>query len=379
MSRISQANCYHYPKIPHPTFHLLNQMKFFNISRTFSVVAYYFSIFCGVCPFIYDRKSQSVRSSNLRSIYSLTIHGSCLMFVLPLIMIASERKEMNNIVLKDFSLIIDVVNLEITTICAALSLIVFYTNRGTFMNLINDILRLNTIKFKPVDKQGEKIDSWLLKTTAFKWFLSGFLNWTHIAIFNQNFTLKSWVVFGLFFCRCSIFTLTQFSNFYFCTAVGFLCKFYETQNSRLNDLYRNYKLLVVVRRYKINGGTFFESCGQLSDQIDEISALYGELYKLHELLKTIYEIQVISGMVSTFLSNVSYCFASYTLINAATVNWVAFFTYGIITAGLVLDGYLASGVCERNCILWMEARDLLGKFCILESMDCRLDQSVSWF
>lgn len=113
--------------------------------------------------------------------------------------------------------------------------------------------------------------------------------------------------------------------------------------------------------------------------IDEISVIYGDLYNLHEFLKNAYEIQVVSWMISGLLNNVTYWFATYTLIDTSTVNWLAFSTYCVITTGLFFDGYLICAVCEKNCALWREARELFKKFYLLESIDCRLDQSVSWF
>lgn len=331
---------------------------------------YHLSVIAGVCPFIYDRKNGVVRQSLFLEIYSSIVHGSCILLLVPFLILAHKNNDLNR---KGISQIVEVVNMVIKALSIALSMSLFNKNRLKFQRFSNEILRLNTTTFKVEPKsEDEKIHFWLLKIVVLKIAVTAMLGFVHIGTFLNRFKVMSWQITGVFVCNTGMFMFQQYGIFYFYTAVGFVCKFYQMSNRQLLELCKNYEVLTIIKRK----ASHLEKISQMIDRVDELSLLYKELYDLHDFLKNVYEIQVVSTMIVALLNNVTYWFGTYTTLSVEPFNVVAFVTHFALTLGMYLDAYLMFAVCEKGSRLWKAARDIFGRFNTLKSIDYRFDRSV---
>lgn len=321
---------------------------------------YYSAIVLGVCPFLYNREGKSVKRCRILELYSFCIHTTSFLVLNPLGFKVQKSAAARQFITKHFVLLIELFATEMKIISGLLSLLVFYKNRDKFECFINEILKLNSISFKIA--KGERVEKWFICMVSLKIFVSGSIGWIHVSSFIQNFPTINWIIIGAFISSCCILTFHIFNVFYFYTAVGFLTKFFRINNENLEKIHEDFKF----QRTPIS---------QLEHKLQELTILYSKLFYLHTFLIKVYEIQIVSSLVTSFVGNVSAGFATYTLYHSEHVNWLAFGTYFILTTANYLDGYLTSVMCNRNCQFWRRATEILGQFSNLRTSG--LDRAVS--
>lgn len=347
-------------------------MTKFKLSSIIPVDLYYHvSVICGVCPYIYDRKNQVVRISSWLEMYSFLLHGSCISLIGPLSLMAYNNNDFGQFS-KDIYHILQAVNNIIKAISIGISMVLFYKNRFNFQKSSNEILRLNGLFKIEQGSEDEKTHFWLMRIVILKIGVTVILGAFHFVAFFQSYKILTWRILGIFICNVGMFTFQQYGMFYFFTAVGFICKFSKILNQKLSKIYKRYKTLTTIGRKGIN----MDKCCQMSDWIDEISLMYKELYELHDFLMKVYDMQIISSMISGLLNNVSFWFATYSLHYAEPFDLITYLIYVAMTGCLYLDAYLMCAVCQKSSCLWREARSIFGKFTILKSVDYRFDRSV---
>lgn len=325
---------------------------------------YYFSVVLGVCPYIYSRSGNKATRSKALECYSLLIHLTSFLVCDPLgYKITQEHS--GHFITKDFVIMIEIFATQMKIISGLLSILVFYRNRVKFDCFINQILKLNETTFKVSKENGEQIEKKLIGMVFLKAYLSGSIGGIFVSTFLQNVSITNWLHMATFSCSCCMITFHMFTDLYFYTAVGFLTKFFELTNKKLEQIHQDYKLQTT-------------PTNQLKKRVEELTNLYGQLFHLHSFLIRVYEIQIVSSLLASFVSNVSAGFATYTLYRSDHVNLFAFGTYFILTITNYLDSYLTSVMCNKNCQLWRAATDIVGQFTTLRSDDGRFDKAVSF-
>lgn len=325
---------------------------------------YYSSMVLGVFPFIYNARDNTVSRSTALELYSLFIHLTSFLAVNPLGYKLAQQSD-RHFLTKDFVLMIEIFASQIRIISGLLTLFLFYKKRSDFEIFINQILKLNATTFKVSKGSGERIERKLLCMFLLKMHLSGTIGWIFVSNFLQSFKKIGLLHLAALAGSSCIITFHMFTVVYFYTAVGFLTKFFEITNKKLEKIHQDYK-------YQRT------SSNQLKGEVVKLTNLYGQLFHLHTFLIKVYETQIVSSLVSSFVCNVSAGFATYTLYHSEHVNWFAFGTYSILTTANYLDSYLTSVICNKNCQLWRTATEILGQFTNLRSSDGGFDKVVSF-
>lgn len=337
---------------------------------------YYAAVFLGVCSLTYDRRSKVLIPSRTRTFLAAVIYGSAVVLAIPIGYMASKRIEMNDMLIKDFASIIQVINGIIRVFSSMVSIVVLLKNRDNFLRCFNHILKLKATAFK---KKEARIERWFFWMILTKVVVGNSAAIAIIVIFFMNFKKLSLIMLATFWSQMEVMIFQQFSMYCFYVAVGFICKYYKMTNYQLFEVYEQYKAAHRLGRLK---GIAKETCGLLSDRVDQLSALYKELFDLHEFIKKVYEVPVLTSLLTSFCTNVSFSFATYTLIHGETVNCLAITIYLSTTVLSFIDTYLTASVCDAYGRFCMEAKNILGIFGNLESLDVRLDRTVSiiiWF
>lgn len=323
---------------------------------------YYSSLLLGVYPILYNSKEHRISRCRILEFYSLFIHGTAF---LAANILGYKMKLLygGNLVTKDFVLFVDVFTAQIRILSGLLSMFVFHKNCSNFVCFTNNILKLDSTCFK--DSKG-----WFIFMVFLKMFFTGSIGWMHVSIILQNVPVINWLTMAVFSSTCAMITFHMFSVLYFYIAVGCLTKFFGITNENLEQVYQDYKFQRT-------------SADQVKTKVEELTKIYSELFHLHTFLIKVYEIQIVSALVTNFVGNVSAGFTTYTLYHSEHVNWFAFGTYFILTIANYLDSYLTSVMCNKNCQLWRTATEILGQFTILKSNgddgDRGLDRAVSLY
>ncbi|KAL5273542.1 hypothetical protein ACFFRR_000341 [Megaselia abdita] len=348
-------------------------MKKFRVDTNWAIALnFYMACVLGLCPLVYDRKRHVLRLSMTRSWLGLAIYGTAIALLIPLGYIASKRMEMVEMAIKDFASIIEAINGNIKVLSSIVSLVIFFKNRNNFAHCFNEILKLNRTTFKVYDKDA-KIEKWFLWMILTKMAVGTLIAIVNTGMFFINFRKRSLIILGIFFCQCGTFAFQQFSVYFFYIAVGFVCKFYKMTNTQLFEVYEQYKTISKLDKLK---GMTKETCCVLSDRIDEIGTLYKDLFYLHNFLKQVYDVQVLSILTTSFCTNVSFSFATYTLFSGETINTKAITIYVGATVLSFIDTYLTSAVCAANAMFFKEAKHILGVFASIKSLDIRFDRTI---
>lgn len=332
---------------------------------------YHFSVIFGLCPYIYDRKTQKVHTSIWLIVYGLILHGICISFIGPFYYFALKYGDFKYTFLKNTSQIIQTINTIIKALSIIFSIIYFHKYREDIRKVSDDILRLNykAFKIEPGSKE-EQTQIWFLKIVLMKILLTATLGFFQIGTFVQGFKEISWRIVGIFCCNCGMFLFQQYGVFYFYTAVGFVCKFYIILNGKLSNLYEDSLI------YKGKGRISAEKFSQMSNELQKISEFYREIYEVYEFVKTVYEVQIVSTMISGLINNMTFWFAAYTVHYSKPFNLVAYLTMLLVTIGLYFDNYLMCAICGKSTLLWKEANFILGSFYTHKLSDPGFDRSV---
>lgn len=330
---------------------------------------YYVAGFLGVCTLTFDQKKRVLCESRARNLLRTVVYGAAIMLTIPLSYMASRRMEMNGTVIKDFASIIDVINGIIRVFSSTVSVVALLKNRHNIVKFFNNILKLNETMRKEA-----KIEKWFHWMILTKVVVGNSAAIAITVIFFMNFNKFSLIILAAFWSQIEVLIFQQFSMYCFYIAVAFICKFYKMTNYQLFEVYAQYK---AARR----SGIAKEKCFLLSDRVDELAALYKELFDLHNFIKKVYEVSVLTSLVTSFCTNVSFSFATYTLVHRKSVNSTAVAIYLSTTVLSFIDTYLTASVCDAHGQFFREAKHILGIFGDTKSIDVRLDRTVSttWF
>lgn len=333
------------------------------------VFFYYFSIILGARPFIYDSKTHVLRISTVLSSIGILIYGAAIFSLIPLGLLSTRTMKQSEFLAKDLSTIIAIFSEYASNFFRMTSFILFIKNRKRFLRIFNEILAVDE-EVSEIQRSSES-ENWLTFTVVVKigvgliicclsfcWFLMGFSQ------LNLLITLLMWSYNTVFLFQ--IFTIC-----YFNLAIASICKCWKVINVRLLNIYREYKTLKVCALSK-------EKCAFLCDHLDKSLVLYTKLFKMHENLRHLYEIQITGWAATSFFVNVSTGFIAYTLFFKENVQWTAIALSTSVSVISFLDFFITCYLCESSMKFYADTKNIFGMFNKLRSLDVRLDQTVEY-
>lgn len=324
---------------------------------------FYASAVLGVFPFTVDWKERKVSESTALKIYSTLLHALAFISINPLCYQAIRLHYMDKFITKNFVNNLEVLNVEIRIVSGMVCLILYNQHYSRYASLINSILKLESqFKIKSTGKLTN-VEKWFRIMVFLKMFIAGAIGWIHVIGFVQNMSKFNWILIAILYSSCLMTTFHLFTVFFFYLSVAVISKYYKITNTTLDEVFQHF----ILRK---------TSFSELTKKIEDISIKYKHLFELHSCLIKVYEIQIVSSLVMSFIGNVIAGFTAYTLIYNEDPKWFAFWTHFCLTIANYLDSYLTAVMCNKSYMLWKASTTLFSRFASFKSENIEFDRTV---
>lgn len=243
-----------------------------------------------------------------------------------------------------------------------------FINRESISRLAGMMVLLNVKYFRdpPSDIQRN-----LFLRLILKHILTTSIVTVHSIITLINFKSIGLESILLWLCGLIVTSTLETVIIMFYGSVVYLTKYYEMLNDKLQRVISETQNLVHLKLTPFE--IMAKSC-DISDRLDELGHLYKKVFRAHDGLVDLYQLQILAIILSAYVNNVVMAFNAYSERNVDRGNFYLLVSCTILQ---YFDVVLIIDVCQSNISTATNARKVVSKYPFV-GFDERLDRSVSF-